>query len=345
MTPSSLLPIMVVLAFALSFSIAEVIRRHSVRLQLVQIPNHRSSHAKPTASGGGVGIAVAGTAFGILLAQGAPLAFQIAVAVAGIGATIGFLDDRFDLSPILRIVFHFGLVATLLLSTSVVPLADLQVWSGWSILAFGGLLVLGVWWINLFNFMDGIDGIAASEAVYILAAAATFLIGNTTDAAWIVLSIFATVIGACLGFLILNWPPARIFMGDAGSNYLAFFILAAALITVAAGGMRLSVWAILPAVFVADATVTLLRRAVHGERWFSAHRLHAYQKLSRRWKSHRLSTLLYIAINVLWLYPLAYWADSQPTYEWLIAVLAYIPLLLFCWIAGAGRPEPTTGHT
>ena len=346
MSTASLLPLTAVSAFALSFAIAELIRRYGARLGLVQAPNYRSSHVKPTASGGGLGIAVAGTVFGIVLGYGGPVSFQVAVAVSAIGATIGFLDDRFDLSSILRIIAHFGLVTALLLSTGIVPIPDLSTTPIFQLLSLGVLLFVGVWWINLFNFMDGIDGLASTEAIFLLGAALSFTAGTTIvqgDA--VMVPAMAVVIAACLGFLLLNWPPARIFMGDAGSNYLAFFILAVALLTVASGTMRYPVWAILPAAFVTDATVTLVRRALHGERWLSAHRLHAYQKLSRRWNSHLPSTLLYVAINLIWLYPLAILAHTQPALEWLVTALAYIPLIVFCWLVGAGRPEPSIGFS
>lgn len=344
MSTASQLFLTAVSAFVLSFTVAELIRRYGASLRLVQTPNHRSSHVKPTVSGGGLGIAVAGTVFGLVLGQGAPTSFQVAVAVSAIGATIGFLDDRFDLSPLLRIFAHFGLVGALVLSSGAIPIANLlQPGSVTPFLTFGALLVVGVWWINLFNFMDGIDGIATTEAVFILGAASTLQAGPSLGGGeWEMVPAVVAVIAACLGFLLLNWPPARIFMGDAGSNYLAFFILAVALISAASGAMGYAVWAILSAAFVADATVTLLRRALHGERFLSAHRLHAYQKLSRRWDSHLFSTLLYAAINLLWLYPLAYWAHTQPTVEWLAVALAYIPVIVFCWVAGAGRPEPST---
>ena len=330
-------------AFVLSFVIAELIRRYGARLGLVQAPNFRSSHIKPTVSGGGLGIAIAGTVLCLVIGYTGPTSFQVAVAVSAIGATIGFLDDRFDLSSILRIVCHFGLVSALLLSSGTVDFASgLQAGLVIPVLTFGVLLFAGVWWVNLFNFMDGIDGLASVEAIFILGAAATFVAGSAFGDGHEVQAM-AVVIAACVGFILLNWPPARIFMGDAGSNYLAFFILALALITVATGTMRYSVWAILAAAFVSDATVTLLRRALSGEKWLSAHRLHAYQKLARRWNSHRLSTLLYTGINVFWLYPLAYFANAQPTQEWLAAALAYIPLVGFCWLAGAGRPETAAG--
>src|SRR6218665_1152913 len=283
MTTTSLYSLTAILAFVMSYGIVEVIRRYGTKLRLVQVPNQRSSHVNPTVSGGGLGIALAGTISAIALGQASPPAFQIAIGVSVIGSIIGLMDDRFDLSARLRILGHFLLVATLILSSGMIPLSDLQSFSVVSLMYFFALLIGGVWWINLFNFMDGIDGIAASEAIFILGAAATFLVNSTVGEEWSALPVMVAVIAASLGFLLHNWPPARIFMGDAGSNYLAFFILAMAFITVANATIRPSAWIILTAAFAADATVTLLRRMLHGEKWLSAHRLHAYQKLSRRW--------------------------------------------------------------
>lgn len=344
MSPATALALITVLAFAASFAIANLIRRNGDRLSLVQVPNHRSSHVKPTVSGGGLGIAVAGTAGSALLLAGAPSGLLTVTLVSAIGATMGFLDDRLDLPARYRIVAHFILVGVLLFALGPLPAPELIPGVPIVPIIIAILLVLGVWWINLFNFMDGIDGIAAMEAVFVLGAATSFILwASPGTETWGPVPTMIVVCAACLGFLLLNWPPAQIFMGDAGSNYLAFVILGVSLISIAAGTMTYAVWAILPAAFVADATVTLLRRILHGERWFAAHRLHAYQKLSRRWNGHLPSTLLYAAINVAWLYPLAYWANAQPGIEWFIAVLAYIPLVLFCWAAGAGRPENAAG--
>ena len=149
---------------------------------------------------------------------------------------------------------------------------------------------------------------------------------------------------ASMGFLVLNWPPAKVFMGDAGSNYLAVILLALALFEIAAGRLSYTTVLVLVASFVTDATITLLRRALAGERWFAAHRLHAYQKLSRRWHEHRPVTLLYLAINLIWLYPLAYLTTVFPQYGWLAVGTAYVPLAFLCIRVGAGVPETETGN-
>ena len=153
-------------------------------------------------------------------------------------------------------------------------------------------------------------------------------------AAWIV-----ALAASGAAFLLLNWPPARIFMGDAGSTYLGFMQAFFALDTVASGWLTPWQWLILGAVFLTDATVTLLRRLLNGERIFEAHRRHAYQVLSRRWGGHRPVTLACIAVNIVWLWPLAYLAGLAPEFGWLVASAAYVPLIVAALAVGAGAPE------
>jgi Fuc2NAc and GlcNAc transferase len=187
--------------------------------------------------------------------------------------------------------------------------------------------------------MDGIDGIAGSQAIFMCCAAALLMVLRNPDAAsgvpfWMLLAIAA----ATAGFLVLNWPPARIFMGDAGSTYLGFVIVFLGLVTLASGSLSLAQWSILTAAFVTDATVTLVHRLMRRERVFDAHRQHAYQHQARRWKSHRRVTLGFIAINLIWLFPLS-WLSALPGWTWPALALAYLPLILIAVLAGAGAPE------
>jgi Fuc2NAc and GlcNAc transferase len=142
---------------------------------------------------------------------------------------------------------------------------------------------------------------------------------------------------ATLGFLVLNWPPARIFMGDVGSGFLGFSLTVLALAASRHGAVRIEVWAILSGVFLADATVTLLVRIVRGDRWIEAHRLHAYQILSRRWQAHLPTTVLVIAIDLLWLFPWAWIAAIFPDRAMLSLMAALLPLMMAAFLIGAGR--------
>jgi Fuc2NAc and GlcNAc transferase len=197
---------------------------------------------------------------------------------------------------------------------------------------------LGVLWVlNLFNFMDGIDGLAASEATFIAwsggALAAANSPANGAAAA-------AFIFGAsCLGFLRWNWPPARIFMGDVGSGFAGYVIAVLALGTARENTVGLWIWLILGGAFFVDATVTLLRRLLRGERVYEAHRSHAYQWLARRWGSHGTVTLAVLTVNILWLLPCAVLASRAPRYAAMLVVVALAPLALLAVIAGSGRPD------
>lgn len=340
MYPSVAVTLIIAVAYFMAWGVAELIRRNAALLRLVQTPNERSSHVVPTPSGGGIGIAAAGTLIGLVLAGWSEGYLLTAVAVGAMAAVMGLLDDRFDLSSRLRLAAQFVLVGILLVAVGALPPILTPIGALPQGLLYAMLGLTGVWWFNLFNFMDGIDGLATTEAMFILGGAVILSaqsqapIGNGPTLWWIV-----AVVAACAGFLMHNWPPARIFMGDAGSNYVAVTIFTIALLTIANGWLGYPAWIILVASFVADATVTLVGRILARQRWFAAHRLHAYQKLSRRWKTHGKVTVLYIAINAVWLYPLAYWAQAQPDTAWWAVIVAYAPLVGFCALAGAGRPD------
>lgn len=338
---------LIVASVVLSWLVVNGVARLAERWRLVQSPNHRSSHAQPTPNGGGLGIVVASGVAGTWLALGGLNEFWIVLILSLPLAVIGLIDDIRHLPARIRFVVQIVVVAGLL--TLLGRLPPLMLFPGMSLdglLLSAMLLLVGVWWINLFNFMDGIDGLAGAQAIFMLVMSAGL-------AAWMqseVVSSPVWLLAACmaaatLGFLILNWPPARIFMGDVGSTWLAFMILAFALLSIQAGWLSYTPWIILAAVFVADATVTLITRMLRRERWYEAHRSHAYQRLSRRWYGernvgHRAVTLLVLIIDLLWLAPLAWASLVWP--QWSVAwlALAYGPLVFGVILLGAGKPDP-----
>ena len=334
--------VVAVTAYATSWTLAALICAHATRLHLIQSPNERSSHVNPTPSGGGIGIAIAGTAAGSIALAYTSSTFWLVLGSCAAAALLGLLDDRFDLSSRLRLAAHIILVGVVIAAVGTLPLPSTPLGPVPQFAVYLILLGAGVWWLNLFNFMDGIDGIASAEAIFVLLAPFTIcLSAGAITVAEPLLWWAVALAAACGGFLMLNWPPARIFMGDAGSNYLALTILAIALLTVVNGLVDYPIWLILAATFVTDATVTLCRRILDRQRWLSAHRLHAYQKLSRRWNSHLLATMTYIAINLLWLYPLAYFAHFTPHFAWVAVLIAYLPLVVVAILLGAGKTEGT----
>ena len=316
-----------------------MVRRYALRA-LIDVPSDRSSHTQPTPRGGGLALTVAHLAGVLAAGLSGLLGWEFCVALTGGGlivATIGFLDDHGHVSPLLRLSCHFAAFAWAVFWLGGLPPVDF----GWGAIELGwlgtGLLVTYLaWFLNLFNFMDGIDGIAATQALAMCFAASALLyvVGVGVDAvAPVVLLAAATV-----GFLAWNWPPAKIFMGDVGSGYLGYALGVLALWTVVEGWLTPWVWLILGGAFLADATVTLLVRARAGVAVAQAHRSHAYQRLSRHWQGHRPVTLAFAGINLLWLAPWAVVATYWPVSGAACALAALGPLFVAAVRLGAGRP-------
>jgi len=258
------------------------------RREILDRPNERSSHHVATPRGGG--IAVIGS---VLLAWIVLVRTElVSSGVSGIAlgavflAAVSWLDDLRGLSPVVRLLAQAAAVAI-----GVFALPGPQ--NAFYLAAIGPVWI---WWINLFNFMDGIDGLAGSEAGAIGAGLLLFArIGVGNDPALQMLS--ATVIGAAAGFLVWNWSPARIFLGDVGSVPLGY-VLGFLLLDLANRGWW-KIALILPLYFLADATITLARRLLRGERFWQAHREHFYQQAVRRGLGHAAVVKRVIAADLM----------------------------------------------
>jgi Fuc2NAc and GlcNAc transferase len=186
-------------------------------------------------------------------------------------------------------------------------------------LVLGAALML-TWSANLFNFMDGLDGLATTESLFVALGGLGLAVATGADAGFALA--LAALAGGLLGFLPWNAPKARIFMGDVGSTWLGFTLAALAIQDSVRLPGLLSAWMILPALFVADATVCVIRRALRGENVMAGHRAHAYQNLSRRFGSHGRVVLLFLACN-LCLLPAVWLSVARPEWRWVLFVLVY----------------------
>jgi Fuc2NAc and GlcNAc transferase len=331
--------------FACACVLALWMRRLALARGILDVPNSRSSHKSPTPRGGGVGIVVGASAGFSLLYATNLLDSNVLIALLGGGipvALVGLVDDYRPLPARIRMVIHVVAAVWALAWLGGVP--PLRVGSHLVQLGYAGYVVgvLGiVWTLNLVNFMDGIDGIAASEAVFIGVGAAVLVIvaGGATAHSHGLPAADLVLAAACCGFLCLNWPPARIFMGDVGSGYVGFSIAVLALATTRQDPAATWEWLLLGGVFFVDATLTLVRRVARGKRAYDPHRDHAYQWLARRWRSHRPVTLTVIVINVLWCLPCALWAALEPEHSLWILAGGFIPLTAAAWYAGAGTAD------
>jgi len=294
------------------------------RWKLFAQPTERGSHTRPTPHGGGLPMLLAFLAAMSLASVyhgpwDAPL--PLLAAAAGLLLCVGVWDDLCSLPASVRMYAYAGVC---------LGFAALSLPQGaWQSPLMALLVVLvggaaSLWLVNLYNFMDGIDGIAAVQAI-VACCVAWWLAEQAGAAAY---ARFCALLAAVhAGFLVWNWPPARLFMGDAGSVPTGFLLAGLALTGVLQGYLPLACWLILLACFIVDATWTLLWRMASGQAFTRAHRLHAYQRLSRHWMSHGRVDLLLLAILLLWLVPLAVLAARWPQLEVFLVFLAYLPLL------------------
>lgn len=331
MTPT-LIIVMCAGAVGLSWAVTALVRRWAARAVL-DVPNARSLHVIPTPRGGGLAIAlvVLGIQAWLLLAGvvRAPWGWA-AWYTCALLAGLGLRDDLRPLSARHRFLAQILICAVwmwiLLEPTSLLAGAS------W------GLQTLAmVWLVNLYNFMDGSDGLAGTQALL------TGLVGGgialLTGAESIAVLAFLTA-STSLGFLFWNWHPARIFLGDVGSYFLGgqFGVLATATLD---EGHSAFFWAILLGPFIVDASLTLLRRMLRGERWYTAHRTHAYQRLVQAGLGHAWVAWASATLGLAWSLPLAVVSFYRPGLGWPCLMLAWgMSAGLWWWVIRATEPVP-----
>lgn len=268
-------------------------------------PGQRRSHTMPTPRGGGIGIVLAGLVClpGVLLGTAAPLP---PVMVAGLWVALllvalaGWWDDHRSLPILPR--FGAQLLAVLLFAIAM----GVQGMAWWWL---PPLLLAGTWSINLHNFMDGIDGLLAQQAMFVGAGLALLAAASAQPALAVASACLAA---ASLGFWCLNRSPARVFMGDVGSGSVGLLIFADTAMLWRANTVLLWPALILSTAFTVDASLTLVTRYFRGRRWYSAHREHLYQWLVRRGLTHAGGGVVYMTWNLLFAAPLAWLAWSHP---------------------------------
>lgn len=323
---------------ALSALLTGIYRQLALRRGWVDTPNHRSSHTRATPRGAGIVFALLIAAVALVSWRRYGLDGPVAAAlVVGFGiALLGWWDDLRGLAARYRFA-GYGLVTLLaLLFVYAGVTATRSESAPWPLIALLMVSAFAMQWlINLYNFMDGINGIAAMEALFVLGAALLLSVG--TAEFQLRFNLIAGIIGVLIGFLGWNFPVARVFMGDAGSAFLGFLIGLLMVWSILTGGPGVVTWLILLGVFVVDATYTLLIRMLTGQAWFLPHRSHAYQILARRFGSHSRTVILLFCINVIWLLPLAVAAQRQLVDGIWALLLAYSPLIGTAYALGAGK--------
>ncbi len=329
------------LVAGVSWLLTGLLRRYAVARCLMDVPNNRSSHSVPTPRGGGISIVLTFLAGLLLLRILSLLDDDLFIGLSGAGvmvAVIGFIDDHGHIAARWRLLGHFSAASWLAFWIGGLPLFTLYGFAvdpGW--LGNVLLVIALVWLLNLYNFMDGIDGLAGVEALsstLVVALLFLFVFGKQE-----MVSLNLLMFAAVAGFLVWNFPPAKIFMGDAGSGFLGLMLGALALYSVHIEVVMLWVWLILLGVFIVDATFTLLRRLLRGDKVYEAHRSHAYQSASREYGNHRVVTLSVLVINTFWLAPWSTVVALGVVDGVLGLVIAYFPLLYLAWYFRAGEIE------
>lgn len=282
-------------SFALSWLFTGRVLAYLRRKAILDHPNDRSSHSIPTPRGGGWGVMLTLLPVWTLIAMTADHPLRALPILAGTVAlmAVSWMDDRRGLGPAPRFLAQIAAVVaglSALPGDGLVFQGLLPFWVDRLVAAVGWL-----WFVNLFNFMDGIDGLAGSEAASIGAGLALVAALGALDPALALYGLAAA--GAALGFLVWNWHPAKLFMGDVGSVPLGF-TLGWLLLALAASGPWVAAL-LIPAYFLADATVTLLRRLAEGKKVWQAHREHFYQKAIQRGRNHAQVVRLVLALNAV----------------------------------------------
>ena len=311
------------------------------RIPLIAVPVSRSAHSTPVPVAGGVSIVTL-----ILLVVAYSYftdripANEFAALMAGLViAFIGIVDDIKQLDVRWRIPAQFLAAIYVVYCLGDVPAIDFGLFNLPESIVLNVLAVFAlVWLLNLYNFMDGIDGIAATQLIAVNLVSLVIVIN--TDAVLTLLS--ASFAAATGGFLLWNWAPAKIFMGDVGSSFIGFTLGVMALLSLFHGTMTIWTWLLLLGVFIVDATLTLFVRVMSGQRWHEGHASHAYQNAARRYKSHAKVTITVLLINLFWLGPLAWLSLQYPKMGLVITVIGLLPLLLLAKRFGAGNEKFST---
>jgi len=281
-----------ILLLILAFTLTYLIKNYAIKKSLVDIPNDRSSHTTPTPHGGGIAIAISwflGITY-LFYFKDIDSSLYYSLMVGVIISIISYLDDLFELSAKLRLLVQSFVAILGLYFIGGLDNVDFGLFSisnQISTTLFAFFMV--IWFINLYNFLDGIDGYAGSEAVFL--GLAGFILFND--------SLFLVLVFSVLGFLVWNWDKAKIFMGDVGSTLLGYNVAIFTIYYANQDSMNFWVWIILFGVFWFDATLTLFRRYKNGEKLSQAHRKHTYQRAVQSGLTHSRVVIYSIFINMI----------------------------------------------
>lgn len=342
-----------------SFFLTRLVYNYYKKQNFVDIPDGRNLHDSPIVTGGGISIVILNIIALIYYNFSIIFIFPI-IAIS----VLGFIDDKIDLSPLTRILTHFSCAFCVLIWLGNFPVLDFGIFAIENVYfrnIFGIIFIS--WFINLYNFMDGSDGFATLQSIFISLSFIVFLLFlYGMQAMWIeilptsvdykfhklglqqhhwimtfedVLRLLIINVSVSIGFLFFNYPNAKIFMGDQGSNFLGLYLISIGLYIVC-HLPQVSIWTVLIAygLFFTDSTTTLFRRFLKGQKWYLPHRSHYYQrfiiskqKTTSRKQAHEKLLIYSSLINYLWLLPMSIFSVILAEYSFLIFLLSSMPLI------------------
>ena len=306
--------------FVISFTLTYFIKNYYIKHALLEEINERSSHTVPTPHGGGIAIALVWFVglFYLYFTHEIDSSLFFALLVGVIISVVSFFDDLYDLSPKVRLI-----------AQALVAFGGLYFLGGFEQLDFGLFaidnqivtnifaFIMIIWFINLYNFLDGINGYAGGEALF-LALGGYLLFGGGH---------FLVLAAAVLGFLYWNWGKAKIFMGDVGSTLLGYNVAIFTLYYANEASNNFWVWIILFGLFWFDATLTLLRRKLNREQLSQAHKKHMYQRIQQSGWSHTKVSSFGMGLNLI-LFLLVYFIPSLLV-SLLLAFILLVSVMLY----------------
>ncbi|MBH32597.1 MAG: hypothetical protein CMD90_02985 [Gammaproteobacteria bacterium] len=343
------LSISLVLVFSLIFTLC--IEKFSEKYNFLDKPNDRSSHSSPTPTLGGLAIVISFILYLLvdfstsisnfndhsILSSDQNIFFLFLLVIPI--SLIGLIDDINKVKVLVRLAIQF-IVATLVVYYFQIlgDTSDVHMISQQNILIFLISIILMVWLMNLYNFMDGTDGYAASECIFVTLGATLILFLNNVSSS--LYSIILALSAATLGFLLRNLPnQAKIFMGDTGSVSIGFLLGFFIIWTASESLISIYTWLILLSIFISDSSYTLFVRIVTKKNITIPHTSHAFQKLAYREKTHAVPLRLMLITNLLWVLPMAILSNLLLNYNVIITLLTYVPIIFYMLYIGAGLEE------
>jgi len=305
----------------------------AIRKAIIANTNERTLHQQPIPHGGGIVFSTLFVLAVFVLGMLHIISFEMlmVIGMGGFTATLfGFVDDATDLRASVKLIIQSILAGWVIfwLDGGVLATVEwLPVWLSWFLTWF-----LLVWMMNLYNFMDGVDGMAASGAVFVAMALIVVLLMTGEFSSLVLL--FSLLALSCSGFLLYNWPPASIFMGDSGSVFLGYLFGSLIIKTTTTGEISIWTWIVVFGYFFAETNLTIFLRILFVKKWYHAHKSHAYQNLARVLNSHIKVTGAVQIYHFLYLFPITIWTVLTPNWAPVATIMALMPAAIITFRFG-----------